>query len=86
MEIDEIKFKVDKNISVLNSILVNFNKAPNRTYNKQFLIEKKKQSAEICNSITNLLQQNEQKFSSTELSYYVKSARQKYNNITVILF
>lgn len=25
MEIDEIKFKVDKNISVLNSILVNFN-------------------------------------------------------------
>lgn len=45
MEIDEIKFKIDKKLSVLNSILGNFHKAPNRTYNKKNPNRKKKQSA-----------------------------------------
>lgn len=85
MEIEEIKFEIDSRISELNTILVNLNKAPNRTYRKNFLIEKKKQSTEICNSITNLLQKHEGKFTSTEVSFYVHGAKQKYSSIKTIL-
>lgn len=85
MDVETIKFEIDTYIASLNVILSNFNKAPNRTYNKKFLINKKQQAAKIFKSLTNLLQQFESKFTSSELTFYIRGARQKYDNIIVIV-
>lgn len=85
MDIETLKLEIDTHIAVLNTILTNFNKAPNRNYNKSFLTNKKHQAFQTLNHLSNLLRQYENKFTSAELTFYIKGARQKYDNIILII-
>lgn len=85
MDIEELKYGIDLLISELNSILINFTKAPNRAYSRKFLIRKKKQATNNYKLVNERLAENETKITSTELNFYIKAVRQKFNDILLIV-
>lgn len=85
MDKEDIRLLIDEPIAKLNKIIINFQKAPNRAYSRNFLIRKKSQALEIYNLINDRLAESEDKFLKEELNFLIKGARQKYNDILIII-
>lgn len=85
MDIELTKLKVDTGIAKLSTILTNFNKAPNRSYTKKFLLNQKDQSEKVYNYIIDCLVHSESKLTQSEIQFYTKGAKQKYDDIILKL-
>lgn len=78
---DNDKLEVENNIKVLNTILKNLNKAPNRIYRKYTLKCKIDQSRTLYNNTIDCLALNQDKFSTTEFKYFNNCIRNVYGEI-----
>lgn len=85
MDLVKVKSSLDKYIATLNKTLNNFGKSPHRKYTQKFLLLKKKESEKINEKVKNLLLINQDKLTETELHFYTKATKQKFNEISQII-
>lgn len=81
MDIEQAKLEIDVCIAKLNNILTNFNKAPNRSYTRNFLNKQKEKVIQVYKEANDILVSCETKFTSAELNFFIKGLRQKYSSI-----
>lgn len=84
MDLEQLRYEVDILIADRNAAIINFAKAPNRTYTKKFLISKKEQVTKPYDKVVNHLTEHGDKFSKDEISLLLKVTQQKYNELVTI--
>lgn len=75
MDLEIIKLEIDKQIAKLNTILLNFNKAPKTIYTKQFLVKEKNTAKQIYNTANEQLVLQDGSFTFTELDFINKAIK-----------
>lgn len=85
MDLQEVRSDLELRIAELNSILTNFSKAPRRNYSQKFLHAKENRAKIIYNDVNTILAYNEALFHETELTFYTRGVRQKYNEIILLV-
>lgn len=85
MDFEVVKTTINAYIAKLNATIVNFGKSPNRNYTRKFLINKKEESTQLYKKANNLLKLNEEKFTPSELDYYLLTIKQKYSDLQLTI-